>query len=144
MKREFAFKLEEIDFVAKTLINSYITDYRVWKFIGGIGYGKTTLIAAICRNIKVLGGVDSPSFSIINSYRTAENREVYHCDFFRVKREEELIEIGIEEMFFDNNALWLIEWPEISEYCFEGESALSINLKKNDDDSRIITIDEKA
>ena len=88
-------------------------DYTVYAFYGEMGAGKTTFISALCR---VLGVEDdmanSPSFSIINEYRSDTTAElIYHFDCYRLQDEREAEDIGVED-YFDSGALCLIEWPE--------------------------------
>lgn len=79
-------------------------------FYGEMGSGKTTLIKAIARQLGVKETMSSPTFSIVNEYR-ASTTTVYHLDLYRLKNEQELIDIGVEE-YFDSGNYCLVEWPE--------------------------------
>ena len=81
-------------------------------FKGIVGAGKTTLIKGICKEIKVIDNVNSPTFSIINEYKTYDGNNVYHMDLFRLENEKEINELGILE-YFNNEDFVIIEWPEI-------------------------------
>ena len=81
-------------------------------FKGVVGAGKTTLIKGVCKEIQVVDNVTSPTFSIINEYRTFDRNNVYHMDLFRLKDEKEINELGIIE-YFNNENIVIIEWPEI-------------------------------
>lgn len=104
------FALTELDQVAEELIKA-ASDITVWLFFGEMGAGKTTLIKAIGRHLGVYSPMASPTFSIVNEYDTAESRTICHFDFYRLKREEEAYDIGVEE-YFDSGRLCLVEWPE--------------------------------
>jgi tRNA threonylcarbamoyladenosine biosynthesis protein TsaE len=86
-------------------------DYSIWLFYGEMGAGKTALIRHLCAALGVTDAVNSPSFNIIHEYRTAAGRKIYHFDFYRLRKEEEALDLGIEE-YFDSGELCMIEWPE--------------------------------
>lgn len=88
-------------------------DYTVFAFNGEMGAGKTTFISALSRALGVTEDVaSSPSFAIVNEYRSDTTAElIYHFDLYRLKNLEEALEIGIED-YFDSGALCLIEWPD--------------------------------
>jgi tRNA threonylcarbamoyladenosine biosynthesis protein TsaE len=83
----------------------------VWLFFGEMGSGKTTFIKSLCGLLGVIDSPASPTFSIINEYKTVNNKFIYHFDFYRIKNEAEAYDIGSEEYFYSGN-LCLIEWPE--------------------------------
>lgn len=80
-------------------------------FYGPMGVGKTTLIANLCQKLDVMDTVSSPTFSIVNEYVTSNNESIFHFDFYRIKKLEEVFDIGYENYFY-SNTLCLIEWPE--------------------------------
>lgn len=80
-------------------------------FYGEMGVGKTTFIKGICHNLSVIDEVTSPSFAIINVYHTSKVGMIYHFDFYRIKKIEELFDFGYEEYFY-SDAYCFIEWPE--------------------------------
>jgi tRNA threonylcarbamoyladenosine biosynthesis protein TsaE len=80
-------------------------------FYGEMGAGKTTLIRELCGQLGVTDEVNSPTFSIVNEYRTASGETIYHFDFYRVDRPEEALDFGVEEYFYSGNRC-LVEWPE--------------------------------
>ncbi len=88
-------------------------DYTVFAFNGEMGAGKTTFISALARALGVTEDLaSSPSFAIVNEYRSDTTAElIYHFDLYRLKNLEEALEIGIED-YFDSGALCLIEWPD--------------------------------
>lgn len=79
-------------------------------FDGMMGSGKTTLIKYICQALGVLDLVNSPTYSLVNEYKTLNNQIIYHFDFYRINSLEEAIDMGAEEYFYSGN-LCLIEWP---------------------------------
>jgi tRNA threonylcarbamoyladenosine biosynthesis protein TsaE len=84
---------------------------RLWLFYGDLGAGKTTLIKEICRQLGVDDRVSgSPTFSIINEYPVA-NGKIFHFDFYRMKNEMEILDLGVEE-YFDSGSYCFVEWPE--------------------------------
>ena len=89
---------------------------------GRMGAGKTTLIRHLCKLIGVTDIVQSPTFSIVNEYRSGENGEsVYHFDFYRIKKLEEAYDLGYEDYFFSGS--WcFIEWPELIESLLPAET----------------------
>ncbi|MBQ0116088.1 MAG: tRNA (adenosine(37)-N6)-threonylcarbamoyltransferase complex ATPase subunit type 1 TsaE [Bacteroidales bacterium] len=88
-------------------------DYTVFAFYGGMGAGKTTFINALCRELGVeTDPTGSPSFAIINEYRSDTTAElIYHFDCYRLENEAEAVDLGAED-YFDCGAVCLIEWPE--------------------------------
>lgn len=92
-------------------ILDFAGEHKILAFFGEMGAGKTTLIRFICRELGVSGTVSSPTFSIVNEYRAQGGRSVYHFDFYRIKKEAEAVEIGLEE-YFESGAICLVEWPE--------------------------------
>lgn len=115
-------------------------DETVYAFYGEMGAGKTTFISALCRAL----GVDedlanSPSFSIINEYRSDTTAElIYHFDLYRLENVAEALEIGVED-YFDSGALCLLEWPERIEPLLPDDT-VKVNITVNDDDTRTLTI----
>ena len=90
-------------------------------FYGEMGVGKTTLIKEICKQLEVEDTISSPTFSLVNEYKTSKNVSVYHFDFYRVTKQEEALDMGIEEYLYNND--WcLIEWPQNVENLLPLES----------------------
>lgn len=91
-------------------IKSLIKDYSIFKFVGAMGAGKTTFIAEIC---KLLGTdtVSSPTYAIVNTYKSAELGLIFHFDCFRLKNENEAMESGLEELIDSGNPCF-IEWGD--------------------------------
>ena len=94
---------------AKKLIEFAGTE-KIFLFYGDMGAGKTTFIQSICKALGVKEPVTSPTFSIVNEYQGADAK-IYHFDFYRLKKQEEALDMGYEEYFYSGN-FCLIEWPE--------------------------------
>jgi tRNA threonylcarbamoyladenosine biosynthesis protein TsaE len=85
---------------------------KVFAFHGEMGAGKTTFIKAICEEMGVQDVINSPTFAIVNEYRTEPAGErIYHFDFYRINRPDEATDIGVED-YFHSGAFCFIEWPE--------------------------------
>ena len=109
----------------------------VYAFYGSMGAGKTTFISALCSVLGVADEVASPTFTIVNEYRTADGMPVFHFDFYRIERLSEVLDIGYEE-YLDGGGICLIEWPEKIEALLP-EDALRVSITEQPDGSRTIT-----
>jgi tRNA threonylcarbamoyladenosine biosynthesis protein TsaE len=110
---------------------------RVFGFFGEMGTGKTTLIKEICRFLGVQSDMTSPTFAIVNEYRSATTAElIYHFDCYRLKKIEEALDLGFED-YMESSALCFIEWPELIEEVLP-EDAVKVNITENADGSRKI------
>jgi tRNA threonylcarbamoyladenosine biosynthesis protein TsaE len=101
--------ITELPAAAQSLI-SFAGSQKIFLFYGNMGAGKTTFIKALCEQLGVAEPVTSPTFSIVNEYACNANK-VYHFDFYRLKNQEEALDMGYEEYFYSGNYC-LIEWPE--------------------------------
>ena len=131
--------LEGLEDAAREFLQA-IGDRRLVAFYAPMGAGKTTFITAVC---KVLGvredAVSSPTFAIVNEYRTASGEPLYHFDFYRIERLEEALDIGLYD-YLDSGSLCLMEWPENIEPLLP-EETLRARISVNPDGSRTITFD---
>ena len=96
---------------------------RHFAFYGAMGVGKTTFIKALCKTLGVQGIVTSPTFALVNEYKYGEDEMVYHFDFYRINKPEEVFDLGCEEYFASGNYCF-VEWPE------KAEVALPQNINK--------------
>jgi tRNA threonylcarbamoyladenosine biosynthesis protein TsaE len=114
-------------------------DCTVFAFYGKMGVGKTTFIKAICEELGVEDAVNSPTFAIINEYRSAETGElIYHFDFYRIQKPGEAQDLGIEDYFY-SGAVCLIEWPEKVEALLPDDT-VRVSITENEDGSRKVEI----
>lgn len=126
--------LEEIDNAAVEFIRT-MGDNTVFAFYGKMGAGKTTFIKALCKALGVEDEVNSPTFAIVNEYRSATTAElIYHFDFYRIKKIEEVYDMGYEDYFYCG-AVCLIEWPELAENLLP-EDTVRIRIEEQPDGSR--------
>lgn len=128
--------LPALDTIAKRLITSF-PDHRIFAFYGKMGAGKTTFIQSVCRAIGSDDVVTSPTFAIINEYRTKQKNPLFHFDFYRIKNMEEAFDLGYEDYFYSGNYC-LIEWPELIEPLLP-ENIVAVKIEVGDDASRNIS-----
>jgi tRNA threonylcarbamoyladenosine biosynthesis protein TsaE len=130
--------LEEISAVAEEFIRLAMQEDTVFAFNGQMGAGKTTFIKALCEALGVSEPVTSPTFAIVNEYRSDETGElIYHLDFYRIKKLEEAYDMGCEDYFY-SGAVCLIEWPELVEDLLPGNTVW-VDIKVNEDETRTIS-----
>ncbi len=109
----------------------------VFAFYGKMGAGKTTFIKAVCEELGVEDVITSPTFAIVNEYRSETTGElVYHFDFYRIKKLEEVYDMGYEDYFY-SGAVCFIEWPELIEELLPGD-AVKVTIEEQADGSRIV------
>jgi tRNA threonylcarbamoyladenosine biosynthesis protein TsaE len=130
--------LEELPEAAQTVLEA-LGDRTVVAFHGEMGAGKTTLISAMLAQMGSTDCVTSPTFALVNQYRTREQRTVYHFDFYRINRIEEAYDFGYEEYFYSGN-LCLVEWPERIEELLPDDVA-NLYIRVTGPTSRTIEID---
>lgn len=129
--------LSDLDRAAKQFLEE-IGDNKLIAFFAPMGSGKTTFTTAICRQIGVEeDAVSSPTFAIVNEYRTASGEMMYHFDFYRLNRPEEALDIGFYD-YIDSGNLCIMEWPENIEEILP-EETLRVTITANSDLSRTIT-----
>ena len=119
---------------------AHMGDYTVYAFYGQMGAGKTTFINALCLALGVEDdNTGSPSFAIINEYRSDTTAElIYHFDCYRLENEEEAVDIGVED-YFDCGAICLIEWPERIENLLPDDT-VTVQVTVEPDESRTLTL----
>jgi len=128
-------KIEDLPGVAATFLKA-IDGKKQIAFYGSMGVGKTTLIKEICQQLGVMEVVTSPTFAIVNEYHTNDNRNVYHFDFYRINKIEELFDFGYEDYLFSSEYCF-IEWPEKGDEVLP-ENILKVTITEMADGTRII------
>ena len=110
---------------------------NVFAFYGEMGAGKTTFIKALCEELVVEDVITSPTFAIVNEYTDGKGEPIYHFDFYRIKKLDEVFDMGYED-YIDSGNLCLMEWPELIEDILP-EDAKKVTITVNDDGSRTLT-----
>ena len=146
--------IETIREAAREFINN-MGEARVFAFYGKMGAGKTTFVKAICEELGVEDVITSPTFAIINEYTITQhpspithhpspitqhpspNTRVYHFDFYRIKKLEEVYDMGYEDYFY-SGALCFIEWPELIEEILP-DDAVRVSITEQEDGSRLVS-----
>ena len=146
-KPSITFTEDALDAAAREF-RANLGDRRIIAFYGTMGAGKTTFIAALCRELGVTEPVTSPTFAIVNEYAvndklrmtTDERKEhssIYHFDFYRIKRIEEAYDMGFEDYLYSGH-LCLIEWPELIEDLLPDDT-LRVHITANPDGTRTLS-----
>lgn len=118
--------LEELQPIAEKLTGMVTSG--VWLVEGEMGAGKTTLIKALCAASGIADNVNSPTFSLVNEYRTPGGSPVFHFDFYRIDDPEEALDMGVEE-YFDSGNLCLVEWADrVEDYLPDNPGKISISV----------------
>lgn len=134
---EVVYKLGQIDDVAGAALEA-AKNHKVWAFYGEMGAGKTTLIHALCMQMKVSGTFGSPTFSIINEYTTPDGLPLYHIDLYRCKNAEEAIRAGVEDCLY-SGCVCMVEWPSKAESILP-EDTLHITITVIDELTRKLNL----
>lgn len=130
--------LDDIRQAAKAFVAA-MGEHTVFAFYGKMGAGKTTFIKAVCEELGVEDVITSPTFAIVNEYRSETTGElIYHFDFYRIKKIEEVYDMGFEDYFY-SGAVCFIEWPELVEELLP-EDAVKVTIAEEADGSRSVTL----
>lgn len=132
-------KIESIDTIreAARQFVAAMGEATVFAFYGKMGAGKTTFIKAVCEELGVEDVITSPTFAIVNEYRSETTGElIYHFDFYRIKKLEEVYDMGYEDYFY-SGAVCFIEWPELIEELLPGD-AVKVSIEEQPDGSRVV------
>jgi len=150
-------KIKDIDHIREAAREfvEHIGEHRVFAFYGKMGAGKTTFVKAICEELGVDDVITSPTFAIINEYSIDKVQSsltkvkatssmtkfkvqsIYHFDFYRIKKLEEVYDMGYEDYFY-SGALCFIEWPELIEEILP-DDAVRISIAEQEDGSRVVS-----
>ena len=134
--------IEHIREAAREFI-SQLPQGNVVTFYGKMGVGKTTFIKAICKELGIDDTVTSPTFAIVNEYeanksvgKDGSRPTVYHFDFYRIKRIEEVYDMGYEDYFYSGH-LCFIEWPELVEDLLP-DNTIRVTIEEQPDSTRTV------
>jgi tRNA threonylcarbamoyladenosine biosynthesis protein TsaE len=109
---------------------------RIFAFSGPMGAGKTTIIKEICKILGARDTVTSPTFTIVNEYSTKTGELIYHIDFYRIKKIEEVYDFGVEEYLYSGSYCFM-EWPELAEEILP-PSTITVKISVGADEERIL------
>ena len=129
--------LDKIDDAALEFIRA-MGDNTVFAFHGDMGAGKTTFIKAVCENLGVSDTINSPTFAIVNEYRSDSGELIYHFDFYRINKIEEVFDFGYEDYFY-SGSLCFIEWPEKVDTLLPKDT-VNVYVKVQEDGSREVSL----
>lgn len=128
--------LDSINAAAQKFVEN-MGEGKVFAFYGKMGAGKTTFIKAVCECLGVEDTVTSPTFAIVNEYQSTKvDYPIYHFDFYRIKKLDEVYDMGYEDYFYGGGVCF-IEWPELIEELLP-EDAVKVEIKENEDGTRTI------
>ncbi len=131
--------LAELPKVAEQFVQEVLPEVKVFAFEAPMGTGKTTFIKAVCEALGVEDVINSPTFSIVNEYETAEGALLYHFDCYRLNGLEDAYNLGAED-YLDSGAYCFIEWPEVL-LDLMPEVYASVKISLNEDESRTMEIE---
>lgn len=130
--------IDNINAAAQKFVDD-MGDGKVFAFYGKMGAGKTTFIKAICECLGVEDTVTSPTFAIVNEYQSDKvNYPIYHFDFYRIKKLEEVYDMGYEDYFY-GGGISFIEWPELIEELLP-EDTVKVEITENEDGTRTVRV----
>ena len=137
MKKIEIDSLSELERVAEEILSA-LGERRVVLLRGGMGAGKTTLVSRIAAKLGAEDTVTSPTFALVNEYEGRDGT-IYHFDFYRINRGEEVFDLGYEEYFYSGE-LCFVEWPEMVEGLLP-DDAMQVRITVGDDQKRIFEIE---
>ena len=129
--------LDEMGKAAQEFVAA-MDDRKVFAFYGKMGAGKTTFIKAVCEELGVEDVINSPTFAIVNEYVDGKGEPVYHFDFYRIKKEQEVLDIGYEDYVYSGHVCFM-DWPELIENLLP-DDAVKVTIEEETDGSRKVSI----
>lgn len=126
---------DQLPQAAKQLLANFPNE-KIFAFHGDLGAGKTTFIKVLCEQLGVSDTMSSPSFSLVNEYRSAQNQPIYHFDLYRLKSPQEAFDIGMEEYLYSGNYCF-VEWPERAEEILP-DNTIHVTIREIDGAREII------
>ena len=122
---------------AKQLL-TYCGEKKIFAFYGSMGAGKTTIIKAVCEVLGAIDIISSPTFTLVNEYRTSGGETLFHIDFYRIKKQEEVYDFGVEE-YLTGDSYCFMEWPELIEEILPPET-VTVRISVDENEQRILSI----
>ena len=113
-------------------------DRKIFAFYGSMGAGKTTFIKAVCEALGAIDIISSPTFTLVNEYKTSEGDSIFHIDLYRIRKQEEVYDFGIEE-YLTGESYCFMEWPELIEELLPPETVL-VRISVDNQEQRILSI----
>ncbi len=113
-------------------------DKKIFAFYGPMGAGKTTIIKALCKNLGAVDIVSSPTFTLVNEYKTSAGESLFHIDFYRIKKQEEVYDFGLEE-YLTGDSYCFMEWPELVEELLPPET-VRVRITIDNDEQRVLSL----
>lgn len=123
---------------AAKMFLDYTGDRRIFAFYGSMGAGKTTFIKAVCEALGSVDSISSPTFTLVNEYRSNKGEPLYHIDFYRIKKRDEVFDFGIEE-YLSSGSYCFMEWPELVDEILPPET-VKVMITAGEDEKRILEI----
>ena len=140
MEKFISNSVEETEAIAQKIAK--ITPLStVIELIGDLGAGKTAFSKGFAKGLGITATITSPTFVLLNTYE-GDGVELNHFDLYRIEDEEELDLMGFQEIFYNKNAMYLVEWPQIAEKMLP-QNRYVITINKIDDNSREIVLEKK-
>ena len=130
--------IEEIAVAAKEFVAA-MGERKVFAFYGKMGAGKTTFIKAVCEELGVEDVINSPTFAIVNEYVDGQGEPVYHFDFYRIKNQQEVMDLGYEDYVYSGHVCFM-EWPELIENLLP-DDAVKVTIEEETDGGRVLVVD---
>jgi tRNA threonylcarbamoyladenosine biosynthesis protein TsaE len=122
---------------AKQLLE-YCGGRKIVAFYGSMGAGKTTIIKTICEIMGAVDIVSSPTFTLVNEYKTSKGDSLYHIDFYRIKKPGEVFDFGVEEYLYSDSYCFL-EWPELIEDLLPHDT-VKVRITVDEEEHRILSV----
>jgi tRNA threonylcarbamoyladenosine biosynthesis protein TsaE len=113
-------------------------DKKIFAFYGSMGAGKTTLIKAVCESLGAIDIVSSPTFTLVNEYKTSSGDSIFHIDFYRIKKLDEVYDFGIEE-YLTGESYCFMEWPELIEEILPDET-VKVRISVDESEQRTLSL----
>ena len=122
---------------AKELLK-HSANKKIFAFYGTMGAGKTTIIKAICKHLGATDIVSSPTFTLVNEYKTSLGESLFHIDFYRIRKQEEVFDFGLEE-YLTGDSYCFMEWPELVEELLP-EETVRVRITIENSEQRVLSL----